>query len=313
MTTATHNVIGPNGSGPQRAEPGYDHGWFSWSPINSRRATSWPGGAWVAVTTLMPLWAVEWEEPVPAVPPVGGRGVAPPPDFPRMSHREFGHRVGVFRLLDLFARLSLPTTLVVDVMTAECYDSLLPHLHSHVSEFVAGGLSGSRPLTSLLTEEEEEHYVRSTLQRLSAQSIEARGWMSPEQSESGRTPGTLARAGVRYLADWANDEQPYRCSTPHSNLWILPVSWELSDVNAMFIRQVDAAAYAASLRDALRGLKASARAGSPRMLAVTLTPWLSGQAFRLAALEEVFREWAEDEEIWFATPSDIVTWWEAGE
>lgn len=311
--TDPRNVIGPNGSGAQRAEAGYDHDWFTWSPINSRRAGDWPGGALVAVTVLTPLWAVEWEEAAPAVPPVGGRGLAPAPDFPRMSHREFGHRVGVFRLLDVLDGLNLPVTLVLDVMTAECYGGLLPYLRSQVSEFLAGGMSGSRPLTSLMSQEEEEHYVQSTLQRLARRSIQTRGWMSPEQSESARTPGILARAGVHYVVDWANDEQPYRCATPNSDLWILPISWELSDVSAMFIRQVDSAVYAASLRDALAGLKASARAGSPRMLALTLTPWLSGQAFRVAAIAGVLREWAQDRDVWFATPSDIIARWEAGQ
>lgn len=303
------NVIGSNGSRPQSAAPGYDHPWFEWSPIIERKTPAWPQPALVAVCVLLPLWAVEWEVEAPAVPPMGGRGVAPAPDYPRMSHREFGHRVGIFRLLDILAAMPIPVTAVVDVLTAECYPGLFRYLRPRISEFVAGGLSGSRPITSVMGEAEEEDYIRATLSRLrSAQSVQVSGWMSPEQSESDRTPGIVARAGLRYLLDWSNDEQVFRCAEPNANLWMFPVSWELSDVSALFVREVDVAVYADSLRDALNGLKSSARAGSSRLLALTLSPWLSGQAFRVAHMERVLQEWADDTSVWFATPGEIVAW-----
>src|SRR5882757_2707791 len=139
--------------------PGYDHDWFAWSPLPGRQPVSWPGGARTAVSVVLDLGAVEWEMDIDAdraePRPPGGRGVSAPPDVPRMSHREFGHRVGVFRLLRILHSLGIAPAAVIDVLTAEHYRPLLEHLLPAVTEVLAGGLSASRPISAAMSEDEE--------------------------------------------------------------------------------------------------------------------------------------------------------------
>jgi peptidoglycan/xylan/chitin deacetylase (PgdA/CDA1 family) len=288
----------------------HDHGYFGWSPLPTRAPRRWPDGARVAVSVVVDLGAVEWEQPADAVvvPPLGGRGRAPFPDFPRMSHREFGHRVGIFRLLDVLRAAGIAPAAVVDVLTAEHYEPLVRHLRPAVAEFVAGGLSATRAVTSLMTHDEERHYIATTLDRLHhVLGVRPAGWRSPEGSESARTPALLADAGIEYVADWCNDEQPYTMRGPASGVWAFPLSWELSDVSAMFVRQQSPWDYARTLTDAFDVMCADGET-SGRVLAIHLHPWLSGQAFRAAAIENALCHIAADERAWVATPRDIVEW-----
>jgi hypothetical protein len=65
------------------------------------------------------------------------------------------------------------------------------------------------------------------------------GWLGPESGESIRTPQVLAEFGIRYVCDWVNDEQPYRLKVPQGELYALPITLPLDDVNALWDRRVD--------------------------------------------------------------------------
>jgi allantoinase len=303
------NITAPDGTAA--AAPGYDHGWYSWSARPARPGPSWPGGARVAVSVVLDVRAAEWERPglTPPVRPPGGRGLGEYPDVPRLSHREFGHRVGVFRLLALLRDLGIAPAVAVDVLTAEHYGALVDRLRPAAAEFLAGGLSASRPLTSAMTADEESHYIRATLDRLEAAlGTRPAGWLSPEHSESARTPELLAAAGLRYVADWGNDERPYPMPGAGPDLWAFPLSWELSDVAAMYAREVSPPRYGRSLTEAFDVLCDD---GPGRVLALHLHPWLSGQAFRADAIADALAYLRGSGRAWFATPLDIVAWTQA--
>jgi allantoinase len=308
MTPSDLNVIAPEEDGSRPAGPGYDHGWWHWSPLPARAAVRWPGGAELAVSIVLDLGAVEWEaEGRGTVPPPGGRGIGAYPDFPRMSHREFGHRVGVFRLLDMLSAHGVPVTAAVDVLTVEHYGALVDRLRPVVREWMAAGISASRPLTSSMSADEERHYIATTLERLeNGLGVRPAGWLSPERSESSRTPGLLGEAGLEYVADLCNDELPYPMTERAQGLWAFPLSWELSDVNTMFLRLTSPQAYAESVRQAVEVMCEDGRHRSPRALGLPLSPWLAGQAFRAAALESVLEWLADDERVWLATPQEIL-------
>lgn len=290
--------------GETPARPGYDHTWYRWSPLFSRRPVSWPGAAKTAVSVVVHLGASEWEAAIAVRPqPLGGRGLAPPPDFPRLSHREFGHRVGIFRLLDVFSEVGITPASVIDVATAECYPALLDHLLPATSEVIAGGLSASRPITSEMSEDEERDYIGQTLDRLEvAVGSRPQGWLGPEHSESVRTPRLLDEAGLAYVADWANDDLPYAMEGAGDRLWAFPLCWEMSDLSAMYIRLVPPELWSAGLRTAFDVLHAE---GS-RLLSLHLQAWVSGQAFRASALESALRHIMDAQDVWFASPGQVI-------
>lgn len=304
--TGELNLIGPDGT---PAQPGPDHSWFGVPSPPDSGGPTYPDGR-VAVSVVIDLGAAEWEHLVePTVPPSGGRGVAPPPDYPRMSHREFGHRVGVFRLLRILDEVGIVPAAAVDVLTVEHYPTLVDHLGHHVGEFVAHGLSASRPLTSLMATEEERDYIGLSIERLSRRLPERPGgWLGPEHGESAETPRLLAEAGLRYVLDWGNDEAPYRMSGADP-LWSVPLSWELSDLAAGFTRNVEPRVYARSLLEAFEVL-ASESPRRRRMLSLHLHPWISGQAFRARPLLTALEAIMSSGRAVAATPGQVVRWHE---
>lgn len=287
------------------AEPGNDHHWFDWSPIGRRPPAVWPGAARTAVSIVVNLSAVEWEtgQVVREPRPDGGRGLGPAPDIPRMSHREFGHRVGIFRLMDLFQSFEIPVAVVLDVMTAECYPQLRDIVLERAAEVICGGLSGSRPISSAMTQAEEADYIGQSLDRL-AQLTGTRptGWLSPNRSESRRTPALLAAAGVDYVCDWANDELPYPFSGDADGLWAYPLSWELSDLATHYLRSMNPATWAESTRQAFD----TVHHDGGRIFGLELAPWLSGQAYRRSFVADVIAHVTGAAETWVTTPGQVV-------
>jgi allantoinase len=297
----------------RRAQAGYDHNWYDWTPLPSRPPVSLPSGQGLAVCVVVDLTAVEWESPevAVAVPPPGGRGIAPYPDLPRMSHREYGHRVGIFRLLDALAAAGIPAAVNIDVLTAEQYPALARHLPDRVAEILAAGISATRPITARMGPDEERAYIRATLDRLEAAlGRRPSGWLGAQRGESANTPGLLAEAGLDYVADWSNDDQPYPLRSTAQGLWSLPMSWELSDLAALFLRGVSHSDYAASLEEAVEvmsgeftGVTAQPTA---RMLGLHLHPWLAGQPYVMHALEPVLLRLARRDGVWFAPPGEVL-------
>ena len=141
-------------------------------------------------------------------------------------------------------------------------------------------------ITSDMSQEEEQEYINESLSALT-RSIGHRpvGWLGPEYGESFRTPQLLARAGVRYVCDWPNDEQPYPIKTPEGELVALPLMLELDDVAALAHRRVAVDRYAEMLKDGFDVMYQDGKQNG-RVLGLNLHPWLIGQPFRIGFLDE---------------------------
>ncbi len=305
MTGFDNTIDQPGGS----AAPGLDHPWFPYSAVRSRPAFTWPDGRKLAVAVVLDLTAVEWEAPGTDTPvrPPGGRGPQPYPDLPRMSHREYGHRVGIFRLLDRLEEIGVRPAVVIDVLTAEQYPRLVELVVPRVGEVIAGGLSGSRAITSRMSSQEEQDYIQTSLDHLeSAVGTRPDGWLSPQRSQSQVSPRLLAASGLGYECDWSNDEQPHPYTGDAEGLWSFPLSWELSDLSTCHLRGVSPRDYAVALRDAMQVLVEDG-ASQARTLGLHLHPWVTGQPFRHGPVLDAVGSMAAHPDVWTATPGELVT------
>src|SRR5215475_1036273 len=130
---------------------GMDHEHYDWSPLNASRARlEWPGNARVALCVIVNLEHIAWRHPSGSYQPPnlpGGYGPSPFPDVTGWSHREYGHRVGIFRVLDVLDKYRIKPTIAMDVLTAEHYPFLVRHCLGRGSEMMAHGISGSQMIT----------------------------------------------------------------------------------------------------------------------------------------------------------------------
>ncbi len=291
---------------------GMDHDHYDWSPLNATRAKlEWPKKARVALCVIVVLEHAEWKTP-PASFQVanlaGGYGWGPFPDVTAWSHREYGNRVGVFRVLDVLEMHGITPTVAIDAITAEHYPFLVRHCVSRGCEIIAHGISVNRMITSRMSEEEERGYIRTSIEAVTRATGKApAGWLGPESGESARTPQLLAESGIRYVCDWANDEQPYRMNVPAGELHALPVSFPLDDINALSERRIDIDQYEQMIVETFEPLHREG-ADNGRLLALSLHPFLIGQPFRIGSLDAALGHIVKHDRVWAATGSEIIEW-----
>jgi len=128
-------------------------------------------------------------------------------------------------------------------------------------------------------------------------------------SESHRTLNLLAGAGLRYVADWVNDEQPYPMKVARGALLSMPYSVEINDYTAFLERGQTGEAFARSIRDQFDTLyEDGARSG--RVMAICLHPFLIGHPHRSRHLDQALAHIAAHEDVWLATGGEIADWYE---
>ena len=297
---------------PAERRSGMDHPHYDWSPISTRGILRWPDNARVALCAVVNLEHMEWQPPEGSFQPgnlAGGSAARPFPDYARLSHREYGHRVGIFRVLDVLEKHGIKPTVALDALTAANYPYLVRHLLDRGSEIIGHGVSVSRMISSNMSEGEERDYINESIAALTAATGSApQGWLGPEYGESARTPQLLAEAGIGYVCDWTNDEQPYPLKTSQGNLTALPIMLELDDVNALADRKVAIDRYSEMLKEAFDTMyEDGGRNG--RVLVIHLHPWLIGQPFRIGYLDDALGHMVRRQGVWAASGSEIVDWY----
>jgi peptidoglycan/xylan/chitin deacetylase (PgdA/CDA1 family) len=274
----------------------------------------WPEQARLALCVIVTLEHTEWLPPEGSYQAAGqaaGMLRRPYPDYARLTHREYGHRVGIFRLLDVLQKHRIPATIAMDALTAEHYPYLVRHCLQRGCEIIGHGIAASRMLTSQMSAQEETDAVQTALATLKqATGTAPTGWLSPEYGESTRTPHLLAQAGLHYVCDWVNDEQPYPLHTPQGELLSLPILLELDDVHAMWERQVPVERYGQMLQQSFWQLYRDG-ASNGRLLVLHLHPWLSGQPFRIRHLDQALEAISRCQGVWAAQGQAICDWYRA--
>lgn len=293
---------------PADRAPGMDHEHYEWSPLPSRPPLSWPDGSPLALGAVVLLEHYEWYPPEDAYTlrsASGGLIKLPDPDYLRLTHREYGHRVGIFRILDILDGHGIPPTIAMDAMTAEHYPWLVDHCVGRGCEIIGHGVAASRLITSKMSEEQEIDTIARSIDAIAdATGTRPTGWFSPEGVESTRTPALLASAGIDYVCDWPNDEQPYAMTVPEGTLTSLPLFLEVDDEHALWTRRMRLDDWRQMLLETAETLhQDGARSG--RSLMLTLRPWLTGQPFRAPVLDEALGQISGLGPIWKASGSEL--------
>jgi peptidoglycan/xylan/chitin deacetylase (PgdA/CDA1 family) len=291
-----------------------DNPYYDWSPLVARPKLTWPGGASIALGVMLTLESMSWYPAEGTVlPSVVARmrpGAYPDtPDIHSISQWEYGNRVGVFRVLDVLARHAITPIAAMDVRVAERSPFLVKRLHDMGAEFVGHGLSADQMITEAMPEGEEKALIDGTLERLSATvGTPVRGWHGSEYAESSRTVRLLAAAGLDYVLDWPNDEQPCPMKVPEGRMLNLPVAVELDDIFATFDHQITAAELKRVSIDYFDRLYADG-AETGRLLLLNVHPWVTGQPFRIRYFADVIDHICSHTAIWKATGAQIADWY----
>lgn len=287
---------------------GMDHDRYEWSMLSDRTPVRWPGGARLAVWVNVCLQFFPLNQQGKPFAAPGGMSM-PYPDLRHYTLRDYGNRVGLFRVLAALDRYRIQPTFAINSRLAQRLPWLMGLLRERGDEISCHGwhmdalhYGGQDP------EQEADLVARAldTLRAISGQTVA--GWLSPARNESPHTPELLAANGVRYFSDWVNDDMPYRFRTDRGPLWAMPLSNELEDRFVLMNNLHSEQSWVEQVCDACDFLlaEASEPANGGRILALNIHPWLLGQPHRIGKLEAALDYISSREGVWSASASTIL-------
>jgi allantoinase len=281
------------------------HARYSYSGIAERPVYDWPNGRRLAVYFAINLEHFAFGEGLGAELAPGG----PAPDVLNFAWRDYGNRVGAWRLLELFDQLDLPAAVLPNTALYDYAPQLLAAHRKRGDEVVGHGRTNSER-QGTLPEAEEAALIAACTARIAHEEGRApRGWLGPWISQSRHTPDLLAEAGYTYLLDWCQDDQPVwfktRPGLHGDRILSVPYPQELNDIPMIVGRKIDGSTFGDMIIDNFDELlEESVR--RPLVMGIALHPYIVGQPYRLRHLRSALAHIATfRDRIWLTTPGAI--------
>ena len=131
---------------------------------------------------------------------------------------------------------------------------------------------------------------------------------APARSETYRTLDLLAEAGIEYVGNWVNDEQPYPMKVKIGTMISLPYSVEINDIPAFLDLHQSPEAFGQMICDQFDILyEDGARTG--RVMSICLHPFLIGHPHRSKYFDKALAHIRSHQEVWLATGSEIANYY----
>jgi peptidoglycan/xylan/chitin deacetylase (PgdA/CDA1 family) len=283
------------------------HQRFPYSGISQRPSFSWPGGKKLALYVALNV------EHFPFGAPTGidlDRETKP---WSQRSWlwREYGNRVGGWRMADLFDHYEMNLGVIVNAANYSHCSELVARFRDRGDELIGHGISNGTQRPIDMDEQTERDMIRQVTEIMTqADGVRPAGWLSPYLTPSDKTPDLLAQAGYEYLLDWGLcDEQPVWMNTDHGKILSVPYPIELNDQPAIVGRRLTASGYADTIIDQFDELMRVSR-DQPVVFPISLHTFVMGQPYRMAQLRRALDHiMARRDEIWVTRPVDVARYY----
>lgn len=277
-------------------------GLYSDSMIFERKPFKWPGGKTIAVWIVpnVEVWSFDSGADA-AISPNGRAG----PDVINYATRDYGLRVGLWRVADVLDAAGIKATVALDSAVCKFSPRVVDELKKRRWEFIGHGVANSATLASVSADQQRE-LIQSSLDTIrKATGAKVNGWISPGQVETENTLDTIAELGVTYTGDWNNDDQPYRMKVKSGQMYSLPYCLIVNDTNLYSTWSFTGEQYYQSVVDQFDQLAADGQK-EPRVMGLPVHPFLVGQPEHIGFFRRAVQHMKQSEHVWFATGSEIV-------
>lgn len=234
------------------------------------------------------------------------------PDVLNHSWRDYGVRVGIWRLFECFDEIGVKVSATLNSEVCDEYPKLIDEGTRRGWEWIGHGPNNSIRMTGLSIEDEMK-VVQGVLDRIETASGQRPcGWLGPGLAESDNTPDVLYAAGLEYVCDWVADDIPFWLDTDGGRILTIPYSIEMNDMELILRQHLTGPQYAQRLVDQYEQLRSETRKqGIGRVMAVPVHPFLMGQAHRIGYLREALSYIAGQKETWSATGFEIMSFYKS--
>jgi peptidoglycan/xylan/chitin deacetylase (PgdA/CDA1 family) len=289
---------------------------YEFSALPDRKSLKWPGDKRLAliVTINLEYWELTRDQNEPLY--AGGPASIPfpvpgnVPDYVNWTWREYGQRVGVWRMLDEFDKAGVPASCTVNGIYIQERRRIVDAIVERGWELVPHNWAQNDILTDYAHEPEKERAVIRRVLDVYEDAIgkPARGWLSSSLRPTALTPDILRENGLLFHCDFLNDDQPYLIQTDNGPLVCVPYSNDINDFNMFARGGMTLDQGLATLREQFDRLYEEG-AHSMRLMNFGLHPHVIGQPYRIRALGD-FLEYAKKHDgVWFPTREEIATWY----
>ena len=277
------------------------HGRYEYSAITERKDYSWPGGKRLAVHLSLNVEHFAFGEGL-------GNDYAAPHPMPNQrsyAWRDYGNRVGAWRLLELADAYDLPYGLLVNTELYDYCPQLVAAFSKRGDEIVGHGRTNAERQADMSEDEERACITEASATIEKHEGRRPAGWLAPYISQTRNSPDLLRAAGFRYMMDWPLDDQPVWFRTAHGPILSIPYAHDLNDSFECVQRTTPSQLYCENLIDQFdEMLEESAR--RPLVMSLVLHSFILGQPHRLrryrTVIEHILRQ---RDKIWLTRPGDI--------
>ncbi len=276
-----------------------DNELFDYSPIVGRPKLQWPDGKRIAFYVGLNVEHFEIDKPSTSL----NAGTADQvPDPLNFGWRDYGSRVGIWRLIKIFDRHNVRPSVLLNSDVAERYPQIIEAGRDRDWAWLAHGKNNST-LQGAVPEAEERAYLADVVETIEqATGQRPKGWLGPGLTETFQTPALLKELGLTYVLDWTNDDQPYRLNV--DGMLNVPYSVELNDLGLFTAHGMSGEDFVQIMKDQLDQLYEDSE-DSGRVMTVALHPFVIGQAFRAKYLDQALEYIAHHEGVWLTTSDEI--------
>ena len=232
------------------------------------------------------------------------------PDYRSWSQREYGLRIGIFRVIEALQDAGIRPVIAANSMAAQRLPQLVQRFNDWGCEWLGHGIAATRMMHSAQSLDEQRQHIQSAINMLEQTTGQRpRGWLSQDWGSSPQTSQLLAEAGMTYTLDWVNDDQPYwmlpavDCT---QKLLSIPLSAEWDDVQCQWFRQMEPRAHAALASAAFHRLADECNTHQrPAVFGLALHPWLCGMPSRISALRDLLADLTKRSEVTWTYPNAL--------
>ena len=293
---------------------------YDYVPIIDREPFKLPDGARGAVLPYINI------EHFPAA--IAGTSLIPgtaafSPDPLNYGWRDYGNRVGLWRMMELMDKLGMRGTVCLNAEIIREYPRIIEESLARDWAFIGHGINNA-PANFIgnapdgegghtpLPEEKEREIISTVCQTMEeALGKKTKGWLSPFLTHTDNTPRILEENGVEYLCDYTADDHPFKFNTPKNNLIAVPYTVELNDIPAFLGHSgvgVSSEAFGDMIVDQFDVLYEEG-ATNARCMPICLHTFHVGQPNKFKHLKRAFEYIAGHDDVILSTGDDINDWY----
>ena len=281
------------------------HGRYDFLPITRRHHYNWPNGKSLAFYIAINIEHFAFG---------AGLGMDPhnrggPQTSRNWAWRDYGNRVGNWRLFELLDELELPASILLSSAVCYHYPDIIKKIRQRGDDVVGHGRTNAE-LLKPFWEEDEARVIRECTEVIEKfVGTRPTGWMGPGANELNVTPDLLKEAGYTHLLDWPVDDQPIWMRTRSGPLLSVPYAMELNDAGTLALRDHSGREFADMIVDQFEELLEQSER-QPLVFSLSLHGFIVGQPFRLRPLRQAIKHCVQHQHrdrIWFTRAHDIAS------